>query len=307
MSIDDRDYVRADPQNLGPGTRLSFRWIVVGLTAAGFLAQASIENGVPHDGERFVLYHLALSLDGVMRGELWQPFTYMLLHGGLGHLVLNMMALFVVSTVIGERISDAAQARLYVLGGVAGAAGCLLWSVAGLPGGGRPVVGASGAVTALLVGAALKAPSVRIPILVLQVPIWLLATLFVGFDLACALVQAMSPSWMGEVAVQAHLGGAALGVASHRLGMVGASLRKRSAGRVPCPECGKPLERGAPVCPRCGWVRGAFPAPAPAPDPDAARVDALLERIQTSGIGSLTPEEREFLNRAAARLRERKR
>ena len=37
---------------------------------------------------------LALSLDGVRHGFLWQPFTYMFIHGGIWHLAFNMFTLY---------------------------------------------------------------------------------------------------------------------------------------------------------------------------------------------------------------------
>ena len=279
MSIHDRDYYR---EGHGPGWSLAFlapKWILIGVTAGAFVVQAAVENGRGPEGEMFLLRHVALSLQGILRGELWQPVTYLLLHRGLGHLFWNMLGLWVFASVLEDRLLPAEQWRLYLLGGLGGAAGHLAWGAAGLPGGHLPVIGASGAVTAVLVLASLRAPRAPVLLLFVPVPLWVVGALFVGKDLVEALAGTA-----GEVAVQAHLGGAAAGALLHLW------ARRR---------------RGRPAAARVSRREriAEDDALAPSPDPEDSRVDALLERIHASGIGSLNEEEREFLKRASERYR----
>jgi membrane associated rhomboid family serine protease len=293
LSLQDRDWYREDG-----GTRWSLgafpaKWLLIAVTAGAFLVQAAAENGT-EDGERFVRAHLALSLPGLRRWELWQPLTYGLLHADLFHLAMNMLGLFVFATVLEDRLTGPEVVRLYVLGILGGAAGHLLWALAGLPGGHAAVVGASGAVTALLVDAVLRAPSLPVNILV-PVPLWVLGAIFVGIDAIKAVVRIAGGTGLDDIAVQAHLGGAATAAVLWL-------LRRRGSGR--------PRRRAAP---RTRSLKDEFEAANTLPGPpsagpgEEARVDALLERIHAEGMGSLSEEEREFLKRASERYRGRRR
>jgi len=70
----------------------------------------------------------------------WSAITYMFLHGGLGHLFFNMLALFFFGSRVEERLGERRFLILYFASGVAGALLSAVfspWSA---------IVGASGAV-----------------------------------------------------------------------------------------------------------------------------------------------------------------
>ena len=79
-----------------------------------------------------------------LTGDWWRLITYMFLHGGLFHLVLNMWVLWDVGRVIEKLIGHAATALLYVLAGVAGGMASLAWHPQVI------LVGASGAIFGLV-------------------------------------------------------------------------------------------------------------------------------------------------------------
>lgn len=212
MSIEDRDWIREErPRGFRLGDH-PVHWVLIGATALAFLLQSAAENG----SVRALLFfqrHLYLSLDGILSLEVWQAATYSLLHDGGAHLLVNLFGLFLFGAVAEEAAGRRGFLLLWGGGVLGGAAGHLLWSLAaGHPG--ARVLGASGAVMAVLVFAALRAP--RRPFaffLVLPVPLYLLAAAFVAADLVRA-----ATGTAGRVAVEAHLGGAAAGAILHAPG-----------------------------------------------------------------------------------------
>jgi membrane associated rhomboid family serine protease len=87
-------------------------------------------------------------LVGVGEGEWWRLVTATFLHGNLLHLGLNMLVLWLIGPPVEEYFGHARYLLLYLVSGLAGSAGALILS------GGRPTVGASGAIFGLM-GAAL--------------------------------------------------------------------------------------------------------------------------------------------------------
>jgi membrane associated rhomboid family serine protease len=87
-------------------------------------------------------------LIGLSEGEWWRLLTAAFLHAGLFHLGLNMLLLWWIGAPLEEAMGRGRFLLLYVVSGLAGSAGALLWSPTGV------TVGASGAVFGLL-GAAL--------------------------------------------------------------------------------------------------------------------------------------------------------
>jgi membrane associated rhomboid family serine protease len=85
---------------------------------------------------------------GVSEGELWRLITATFLHYGPLHLGLNMLVLWFIGPALEEYLGHGRYALLYLVSGLAGSAGALLWSPNAL------TVGASGAIWGIM-GAAL--------------------------------------------------------------------------------------------------------------------------------------------------------
>lgn len=293
MSIEDRDWIReTQPRGWGLGG-LSPKAVLIGITTVAYIVQAAVENSSVA-GELFVQSRLALSLAGVRRGDVWQPLTYLLLHAGLGHLFWNMFALYAFGSILEDLVARRSFWVHYVVGGAAGAVAHLGWVLAKLPGHNAVVVGASGAVMAVLVAAALRAPRAPIRLLLIPVPmpLWLLGAIYVALNIVGAIQQWVSRQ-EGGISVQAHLGGAAAAVLLFVIPRI--PWRRPAAPR----RSRKETVEGRNVL---------VPALRDADDTaEEARMDALLERIHASGIGSLTEEERDFLKRVSERYRGRKR
>jgi membrane associated rhomboid family serine protease len=81
---------------------------------------------------------------GVAEGEWWRLFTSMFLHVNFFHLAVNMYSLYFAGTILEQLIGWWRFLLLYLVAGLAGAAGALVFSP------NVPTVGASGAIFGIL-------------------------------------------------------------------------------------------------------------------------------------------------------------
>ena len=144
--------------------------------------------------------------------QLWQPFTYMWLHGGLGHLIMNLFSLWMFGSPLAMAWGAQRFLRFYLLCGVGAGfiiatypyLGVLLGlaSPASL---GYTTLGASGAIFGVLLGYSLTWPDRTIMLIFPPVgfrAIWLIPILFL-------LTIYMDPG--GNVSHTGHLGGVIVG------------------------------------------------------------------------------------------------
>jgi membrane associated rhomboid family serine protease len=109
--------------------------------------------------EHGVLVSTAIGTDGqligVAEGEWWRLLTAAFLHYGPVHLGMNMLVLWIIGPALEEYLGHWRYGMLYVVAGLAGSAGALVWSPNAL------TVGASGAIWGVM-GAALVLEARRI-------------------------------------------------------------------------------------------------------------------------------------------------
>ena len=202
------------------------------------------------------------------------------------HLLMNMVALWVFGPLVEQRLGRTGIWRLYLWAGFAGAIGHVLLSVLqGQPD--RGVVGASGACYGLLVYAACVAPRTSIVFVIVQMPLWVLASLLVALGGYQTFVD-LATGGASHVSHSAHLGGALLGFVAHRLGWFGDDLR---VGARP-----GPLARFVAGL-RARAAARAFAAQQAAEQ----RLDAVLAKVKAEGLSSLRPDERAVLARESSR------
>jgi membrane associated rhomboid family serine protease len=144
----------------------------------------------------------------VSRGFVWQLFTYQFLHGGFGHIVINMFILWMFGRELEQLWGSGRFLRYYLIcgigGGVANLAMALVPAVNPLV----PVVGASGAVLGVLLAYGLLFPNRRILFWgVFPIRARTLVFILVIVDLLFAVWSQQR----AEVAHFAHLGGMATG------------------------------------------------------------------------------------------------
>ncbi len=127
--------------------------IIIGIYIAGAVAFGSPVNGlsVPQ-----LLDIGALNRQLVAEGEWWRLLTMMFLHGGLLHIFMNALVLYMAGNVLERMLGWAWFTTILVLSGIAGSAFSLAFNVADMT-----AVGASGAVMGVV--AAAFACSYRLP------------------------------------------------------------------------------------------------------------------------------------------------
>lgn len=134
-----------------------------------------------------------------------QYVTYQFLHGGFLHLLFNMLALYMFGRYIEYQIGSRPFIKLYLLGGIF-AGICHLVFVNAY---GTPVVGASGAICAVLAAFAIMNPNTKLMVFLGFIPVIMKARTMVLLYALYTLVMALIGG--GNVAHLAHLGGLLFG------------------------------------------------------------------------------------------------
>jgi membrane associated rhomboid family serine protease len=203
----------------------------------------------------------------------WTLVTYMFLHGGLMHILFNMLGLFFFGSQVEARLGGRRFLTLYFISGVSGAVLSYILSPA------SPIVGASAGVFGVMLAFAKFWPDEVIMIWgIIPVPARVLV-----------IITTLFAIWSGfggvgsGIAHFAHLGGYA-GAFLYLLWLdrVAGSFRKRAEGAT---------------APKPSWGNKR-------PNVDLSRVHELnrdevnriLDKISARGVGSLTPQERTFLS-----------
>lgn len=231
----------------------------------------------------------------------WTFLTYMFLHENVLHLAFNMLMLFVFGPSVEDKTGGRVFFLYYLLCGLGGALLSFLlaqWAPMGM------VIGASGAVMGVAVAFAWYWPTHQVYVFPLPEPIpakWLV-TFLVAFDLALAWAGALTQGAIGgRVAHLAHLGG--VGMALIWLKAQDWRLARRE-GRP-----GRMAESSVLVSQPPRVSRGSASSTAKRKshiEPDAranAEIDRVLDKINASGVDSLTPAERKFLTEISRRMR----
>ena len=316
MALYDRDYMRDDVPTLTERLRAisAFHWFFWANIAV-FIGQwffVSDKGGpfIPGGG---------VSMDALKSGEVWTPFTYMFVHGSVGHILLNMMMLWFA----GKRVQDLYGPRhftlIYILSGLTGAALQLLISSL-LPQ--QPdvyLLGASAAIMGLMLAYAVAMPEEEIYLMIMFIipvrfRLWGLAKFLIISNLALGALDMMHilPNWLSDdganIAYLAHLGGAlagwyyasimGYGGTTQSLGNFGAQTKKmrRPAMAPPArrPRPSVELDEDA--------IRRQSTTQNPVVDLMRDEVDPILDKISDHGIHSLTDEERRILDRASRQI-----
>jgi membrane associated rhomboid family serine protease len=162
-------------------------------------------------------------------GELTSVLTSVFLHGGWLHLIGNMLYLWIFGNNVEDLMGRLGFLVFFLVGGIAAAAA----QVAIDPASGVPVIGASGAIAAVLGAYLVLFPGARVLSLVflgffyqlLQVP----AIIVLGFWFVLQLIDGVTslgaPSSAGGVALFEHIGGFLAGA------LVGLVIRSLGRGR----------------------------------------------------------------------------
>jgi membrane associated rhomboid family serine protease len=150
----------------------------------------------------------AAMIGGSMLTPVFTLLTYMFLHGDLGHIFGNMLFLWVFGDDVEEALGRRRFLLFYVLCGVVGA----LAFVASDPKFDGPLIGASGAISGVVVAYAMLRPCAKVTVLIAVIPLRINAYWVVG---AFVLTQLWNLESAGksDVAYWCHFGGMLAGAA----------------------------------------------------------------------------------------------
>jgi membrane associated rhomboid family serine protease len=238
-----------------------------------------------------------------------QYFTYMFLHGGIGHIFFNMLALWMFGMELEQLWGSKRFLIYYLICGLG--AGVMQSIVTSLEGSHFPTVGASGAIMGVMVAFGMLFPD---RIIYLQFFFPLKAKYAVLVFAAIDLYMGVASQPGDNVAHFAHLGGALVGfimiMAGGKMTLGGLFDRRRKAPPVAPP---KQQERARVIDVRFRESEPAAPAAQPASSrhapvqmnfgSDQERIDAILDKISRSGYQTLTDEEKAILTEASKRMR----
>ena len=146
-------------------------------------------------------------------GEGYRLITSIFLHGGFAHIIGNMFFLYVFADNIEDRMGHATFLLFYLLGGVAATLAHGLFMTTSEV----PMIGASGAISAVLGAYIILFPRMRVltfipPFFIFWLPAWL----YLGYWAVIQVVQAVGGAVAPEAAVSgvawwAHVGGFVFG------------------------------------------------------------------------------------------------
>jgi membrane associated rhomboid family serine protease len=294
--IEDRYYMRRP----SGGVYRSATFTLIVLNVVAFL----IEFAILGPSLRFTAGAsvFALSADGLRHGYVWQLITFQFMHGGLIHLLLNCLAIYVFGTGVEEALGRKSFYALYFSSGIFGG---LVQAGLGMLLKGTifeaPVVGASAGAFGLTAAFALLYPD---SILMLLFVIPVRAKYLLPLSAAMAIAFMLMPSRGGNVAHAAHLGGMVAGYVFVRYAVHwqfrwpsrAGKLRRRPSRRLIRVPANKPSD----------W-RDTVPVEEDLPPDEflSKEVDPILEKITAHGMSSLTERERRILERAGTKVGKR--
>ena len=202
----------------------------------------------------------------------WTLFTYMFVHGSISHILFNMIALYFFGGRVEATLGSQRFITLYILSGVAGGLLSLLFTR------NVNIIGASGAVFGVLLAFAMHWPRERILIWGI-IPIearWL-----VVLTTAFALYGGFTGG--GNTAHFAHLGGY-LGAYAYLKWLEHRAPAKQWQRKVAGP--------AASTVPIGDWKRVDLNK---VHEANRDEVNRILDKINATGLNSLTTQERTFL------------
>jgi membrane associated rhomboid family serine protease len=219
---------------------------------------------------------------GIFGGQIWRVITYQFLHAGIFHILVNMLVLYFFGPLMEHWWGSRRYLAFYLLCGVSGAIlMTLLAPILPLISTEARLVGASGSIFGILVGAAVLFPQQRVMLLIPPIPMTLRTLAFVLLGIT-ALQMIAGANTGGNAA---HLGGAALGflfVKNPRW----LDWADRFGGSPSRPSPRQKVKQKMQEVQQAQKKR------------EEEEVDRILDKVKQQGIQSLTKSEKKTLNRA---------
>ena len=287
-----------------PQERTSALTWLISAIVAGFVLQVVFKSPWVAAGDQLQEF-LGVSMPGLRQGAAWTLLTHSFLHspGFIFHVIGNVLALYFLGR---ELLPMLGTRRFLGLYGAATIVSALAWAAVHWQSGGTDtLIGATSAVEALFVVFACFFPNQEMNFLLFFLfPVTIkpkhIAYALVAFDLFGLIAYEIPATALPlniAIASSAHLGGMLTGFLYYRFAhearwLIGSPDR----ADIELPRWVKRTRRALPQSP-------AAPVP-PAPAEPATRediraeVDRILDKINSHGFGSLTPDEKRVLDEA---------
>ena len=235
---------------------------------------------------------IALSSDlGVFVRTPWTLITFNFFHSGFLHLFFNLMVLHFSGRLFNTYFTDKQLLGVYVIGGVfSGITFVLSYLFIGKAG---LLVGASGAIMAILIATATYAPFMLLHIpLIGIVKLWHVAFVILLID----LIQMPLDNTGGHLA---HLGGALFGFIYIKLLQTGKDITKPFSALLDTfANLFKPKKKTPFKKVHRNATKNVVNSSISNKDFAQKQIDDILDKISKSGYDSLSKEEKEFLFKA---------
>jgi membrane associated rhomboid family serine protease len=184
-------------------------WLLIAANLVVFVIElAAGDQGVQAIADSFGLTPASF-LDGIRAGSLAPAgtlITYMFLHGSVGHVFGNMVFLWVFGDDIEEALGRRRFLLFYLLCGVVGG----LVFVASDPGFQGPLIGASGAISGVVIAYVMFRPCAKVTVLFSIIPLRIRAFWVIGAFVATQFLM-LESTGKSDVAYWCHFGGMAAG------------------------------------------------------------------------------------------------
>lgn len=223
----------------------------------------------------------------------WTLLTYAFFHGGIMHLIFNLLVLNFAARLFLTFFTQKQFLGLYLLAAIF--SGLIFVLTYFLFAGAGVLIGASGAIMAVVIASATYAPFYQLRLLLIgNVKLWHIAAVFLILD----LIQLPTNNMGGHIA---HLGGAFFGFLYIKLLQNGTDLSLIITNIINFftnifkPKKGTPFKKvhRNPTQPKEKTVSKIV-----VKDRTQQQIDEILDKISQSGYDSLTKDEKEFLFRA---------
>lgn len=228
----------------------------------------------------------------------WSVLSYSFLHGGFRHILWNMIGLYFISRFVLNLFTERRFLTIYLLGAIFG--GLLFFGLSNV----LPVleqrsylIGASAAVSAVLVFMGTYTPNAEVRIFTFTIKLWHIAVAFVVINLLSL------PSSDNAGGLISHLGGAAFGYIY---------AKQLAKGK----DIGEWFEKWMDLV--AGWFsktpkrkktplrtvhktkkrKTSTAQSSKSKSAEQQKIDAILDKISKSGYDSLSTEEKDFLFKA---------
>ena len=316
MGFYDREYYREETRGSGwfTGVAPACKTIIL-INVVVFVLQQTFDPGSQTE---FVRNYLEASSEGIFHhGRVWQLLTATFLHATFSHILWNMLFLWFVGREMESFYGTRDFVAMYLGGAIVSTLGwALVDEFSPNPmGGSSTMLGASGAVTAVVVLYALYYPHREVLLFfIVPVEMWLLVVIFLAFQ----VWQFLQPHAHMTEAVAAHLTGAIYGYLFKQFDLRWSRISSRISWkrmrrprlRIIAPD---PRDRPLPRSPGSSWSSNPPTSPKPSsatvvvPEEQLdARLDEVLAKIAREGREALTEEEKGVLQEASRRARNRR-